>query len=1339
MLGQPLTTNTSESRPWRFGPVLLLTPALLLGLVQFACATRGEPPSAKPDLLAQADKKAQVIEERLRAQGSQGELKASRDLENEEEQNRNRAIENYRALLADRDALDASTLESALINLGHLVFEQCLAQHRRGMQAYDEGYKEFQLGHSLSRPSPPLYDFRPARQIYEEFLQKFPDSPRRSEVLYNMAYSYEEEGDLDKAVSLFGEVALAGRETRFSPEAFMRLGEHHFELNEFDRARQYYGKVLDLGETPLYEKALFKIGWCDYAEEQTDEARKAFARLLDLYAPQGGKKRGDLYRESLEVLAKILSETGGATALEGFLREHRNPPYGLDLSVQLGDHFRETSRFKDAIETYQEILRTYGSHASAPFVEKSLIECLRVERRTSEAESLEATLANRYGRQTPWDLANPDPELRGQVDALLREILSNQIVAHHRNARERKDPNEYEKAIQLYENYLKYFPQDEKAYENRFLLAECLFETGRFERAAEEYERISKEENFLEYRERASSKRLQCLEALRSQNRVEIDSLLAAYQDYIELNPGSDQVPLLLFKQGEILFNASRHVESAALFQRIIREYPQYANAPRAWLLALESYFAAANYPELEQWAERILTRDLALDAAQRGRVEHLLQLARFELARAEEQKGNWAAAAESYRRLAEEAPGGQVAPDALFNAAVCYQKAEDIASAAACFEKIVTLYPQSKYHGDALLVPLTYYEQSEQWDRILEHLDRIYQKDPKSPLAQESLYKTARKLRSKGQDERAREVFTLYANRYPQDSAKRLEIAYLQAEMDEKRGAFQEALAGYRRFLDDYEKTRKSDPALSVDPFSLACAQFRVLEPTFQDYGGIQLREPLKQNLAKKQALLDRLVDGYMKTAQYGAGEYATASAYRVGEVYENFWKSFLESQVPGDLSQEELAVYRDLLKQQATPYLEKAVAAYRVTLEKAREKNVFNPWVLSSYSHLSALDPEHYPSLFQDSPVAWEDTWTEKRSLIRKIDQSQPRVFSAEKAKSIQSKLDQVLQTLQGSSQGQNLERSRIEQAIQVLHQLLQKEPTLFEAHFNLGVLYQMQGETGKAKLEYQTALKQNPQIPLAHLNLGIVSLQEGDAPAAEQHMRELALLSPEYAGAYYLLGVSRIRQKSYAQALDPLNKAVSLLPQFLDPYVELGEVHAKLGKTVEALASYRTVLEHPKAGSRVLRKLGCRLLEEGHLDEAIRAYSRILEGEEAQYDDWNNRGVAFLRKGSRADARADFVEAIEKGPQRPEALNNLGILYAAEKAYDKSVSCFLESDRKQPSFQPALLNAGIVYGEFLKDMEKATEFIRRYLEQGGSRQKDLLAGWIAGSQGKEGEPQS
>jgi Flp pilus assembly protein TadD len=369
----------------------------------------------------------------------------------------------------------------------------------------------------------------------------------------------------------------------------------------------------------------------------------------------------------------------------------------------------------------------------------------------------------------------------------------------------------------------------------------------------------------------------------------------------------------------------------------------------------------------------------------------------------------------------------------------------------------------------------------------------------------------------------------------------------------------------------------------------------------------------------------------------------------------------------------------------------------------------------------------------MLQDALV-WKETWQPKRSLVRTIDLSQPRAFSSKRAAALQTDLDKILNDLRKGMKKGKLNRSQILHSVKLLDKLVEKEPTLYEVYFNIGILYQIIGDNEKGRTAYRESLKQHPRNPVAHLNLGLLELEDGNLQEGERSFRELSLLSPKYAGAFYLLGVSKNKQGAYEKALEPLQKAIALLPQFLDPYVELGRAQERLGREEDARKSFVTVLENPKASPRVLRMLAYRLMEAGWMDESIAAYTRILHGEEPAYGDWNNRGVAYRRQGDGKLARKDIVQASELDSNRPEAFNNLGRIYMERESYDHAVSSFLKALELDPSFLPALLNAAVVYGEYLDDMDRATDYLRQYLEKGGTMQRDMFRGWLAGSEAGE-----
>ena len=170
------------------------------------------------DLFEKAEQESSKIASQIDGKAQSSAVEQTEELERIEEKNRKEAIEQYRTLLKKKDRLDPATYENSLINLGNIVFEQCLANYRKQMRAYNKEYEAFKSGATEQAPIPPRYDFAPAREVYEVFLDAFPASPLLPEVVYYLAYSYEEEGDLDRAVALFDELALTAPDARFASE-----------------------------------------------------------------------------------------------------------------------------------------------------------------------------------------------------------------------------------------------------------------------------------------------------------------------------------------------------------------------------------------------------------------------------------------------------------------------------------------------------------------------------------------------------------------------------------------------------------------------------------------------------------------------------------------------------------------------------------------------------------------------------------------------------------------------------------------------------------------------------------------------------------------------------------------------------------------------------------------------------------------------------------------------------------------------------------------------------------------------------------------------------------------
>src|SRR5262249_5473564 len=154
---------------------------------------------------------------------------------------------------------------------------------------------------------------------------------------------------------------------------------------------------------------LFKLGWVYYNLEDFDSAKKSLTELLRRQAARMEKdgrefapapilffpgprrtavenlldkeaKSGDLYQETLEIIARVYAESGGADSMVAFLRSERQgnaaPRYAAPLLHRLALVQKEHSQFDAAEHSYQILLDTYPAFRDAPKIELELVDMM---------------------------------------------------------------------------------------------------------------------------------------------------------------------------------------------------------------------------------------------------------------------------------------------------------------------------------------------------------------------------------------------------------------------------------------------------------------------------------------------------------------------------------------------------------------------------------------------------------------------------------------------------------------------------------------------------------------------------------------------------------------------------------------------------------------------------------------------------------------------------------------------------------------------------------------------------------------------------------------------------
>jgi tetratricopeptide (TPR) repeat protein len=116
-----------------------------------------------------------------------------------------------------------------------------------------------------------------------------------------------------------------------------------------------------------------------------------------------------------------------------------------------------------------------------------------------------------------------------------------------------------------------------------------------------------------------------------------------------------------------------------------------------------------------------------------------------------------------------------------------------------------------------------------------------------------------------------------------------------------------------------------------------------------------------------------------------------------------------------------------------------------------------------------------------------------------------------------------------------GCELETASPAEARHAYEQALALDPSLADAHVNLGRLFHAAGEPAAAQAHYEAAIRHAPADPIAHFNLGGLLEDTGRTAAAVESYERALAADPDCADAHYNLGLllDRLGRRTPAMA--------------------------------------------------------------------------------------------------------------------------------------------------------------------------------------------------------------
>ena len=782
-----------------------------------------------------------------------------RQLEVDERAQRLQAIARFEQFIARYPAEPRATPD-AMFRLSELYFEQSKDQQRTAQLAYEDALLKAPEG--ATPPAEPPVRFDNSIALYQALIARFPGYHLLDGAYYLLAYVLDQQGEAEQARDLEAQLIEKFPQSRFVPEAWMRIGEYWFDANAKDanaalaKAADAYTHVAQAPNGPLYDKGLYKLGWTWYRLDRYDDAIDAFARLIDVYAarqaalPKGAAKEassGELRDEALQYTAISFAD-GGVEKAQAFFAKLGGRPWEAELFRRLGDVYFDQDKQAEAVAAYRIVLAKAPTAEYAPQIQQRIVQSFERDRDFAQAWKERDALVRQFGEGSPWFEANKsDPETLAKTRELMEHSLHSSAIFHHQQAQSWKKAGRLELALQefqaaavAYGTYLDRFPNAKDMYETRFFYAETLYNSLQFVRASEEYALVRDDQTDgrylnesayavvlalqreIERLERAG--KMDPLPLLKASERPAdkpappialediYEKLVVASDTYVLVLPKDEKAPEVLYKTGEVYYRHNQFEEARRRFRQVVDQYPDSAVAQYAGNLTLETYLAEKDWQNVEDFAGKQLSRGgKKIGSARKLELSGIKQGARFKRASSLMEEKKYDEAAKLFVAAVDEDPKVEFADKALNNAAFCYQQELRFDSALKIYERLFTQYPRSQLADTALFLVGFSAEKAFDFDTAIEEYNTLVDHYPQSPKRADALYNLAHALERLQRYGEAAQAYARYAELFP-DREDAPAMLFQGAVVAERRGDWKQEIADLTAFIRKFNRTPKQN-----------------------------------------------------------------------------------------------------------------------------------------------------------------------------------------------------------------------------------------------------------------------------------------------------------------------------------------------------------------------------------------------------------------------------------------------------------------------------------------------------------------------------------------------
>ena len=797
-------------------------------------------------------------------------------------------------------------------------------------------------------------------------INDYPKATKNDTLLYQLAKTYDQKGEHQESIDTLNKLVSNYPKTPFYIEAYFRLAEDAFSVQDYSTAEANYTEVIIAKDNAVYyEKSLFKRGWARFKQQYyTDAVDDFLEAVLDHDFEEFEKlsvSEHEQFDEYFRAVGLAFSYLGGSEPLHDYFKDQPDFKYTYHTYAMVSNIYLKQERYSDAVDTYKQFIKYYPTSSNIPYSHLKIIE---IWKDSGFIKKVYNAIEDFYVQYNPSSIYWKNQNENSRVNRVIRRSLKEYVVLmtsyYHNKYQKSASNTDYNNSEKWYKRYLKHYESYAHNDNIYFLYGELLSQKHLSEKALKYYELAAYDNDIIVHKEAAFASIVTSDKLLskNKDNKEYINKHISYALKYAQRYPAATDIQKLIVHAAEVAYKSNNYKASIELADITLLNNPLETNTYIKGLKA-ESYFQLGEYVESESiFGDLLATKTLS--PKQKIQYEDKLALSIYKQGEAAQKEKDIVQAINHFSRIAKVAANSSIAATGLYDAIALNMQHKQWNGAIDQIKQFQGLYPKNKRQADVSKKLSVAYLNSNQGIKAAQEFEKMSNMGSDIAIQTTALWQAAELYEEKDKINDSIRSYEEYARKFSSPYQQYMEAMNKLTELYTKKGSAKNTIQWRKKITGADEKALnnvKTDRTKYITSF----AYLGLAEREKSRFDKLKLTLPLKNSLAKKKSTMQASVKLYGQASKYKNYQATTEATYSIALIYKDFSKALLDSDRPTRLNAEELDQYEILLEDKAFPFEDKAIEFFEINL--ARIKNGFyNDWIDKTHKELIALFPVRY-----------------------------------------------------------------------------------------------------------------------------------------------------------------------------------------------------------------------------------------------------------------------------------------------------------------------------------------------------------------------------------------